>query len=135
MLQNDFFFFSLLGPVSILLLSLANVDSRSSQYWHSLQAQCQDLINLYSSWCRFLFVILELVCYLYLLALLIIPTDQKIGKRQRTAITHDKNNDVRQTSQTISEKQSQSLETIFPVKTKQNKTKPNTNLLLAKNGK
>lgn len=58
------FFFS--GSVSILLLllSLANVDSRSSQYWHCLQAQCQDLINLYSSWCRFLFLILELASYL-----------------------------------------------------------------------
>lgn len=53
-------FFSLLesGCISIII---SQVDGRSSQCWHCSQAQCQDLVDLCSSGCRFLLVILEVV--------------------------------------------------------------------------
>lgn len=53
-----------------------------------------------------------------LIALLIISKDQKIGKRERMAITHDEKH-VRGRSQMAFLKNS--LETIFPVKPNQNK--------------
>ena len=46
------FVFFLLG--SVIILSLAKVDSRSNQYWHCSLALCQNLINLCTSWSTFL---------------------------------------------------------------------------------
>lgn len=55
-----------------------------------------------------------------------------MGKRGRMSTTHGEKN-VRGSSQNAFLKKPRSLETVFPVKIKQ--TKPNPNLMLAKNGK